>query len=227
VEQDAEAGGTVGCSALVSYAGSTMLQFDYRDWPDQENAAWHWTVDDPVRGREWRPGGGGYGGGIDPDGRCDGGGGCEFDGAPRTGAVLRLCGFANGDLVFDHSLECRPAPVEPLEVAVVEVSARPLADSLRLTAALRELGWRRRRAVADWVVATDASPVEVMGQELRVVAEERWGHVRRLTIRIDGGHTEPVPQWWVLDIDGARYPAITDGLQSATGGEIGHLTLLG
>lgn len=42
---------------------------------------------------------------------------------------------------------------------------------------------------------------------------------------MSGPPWEPVPHWWLLEIDGVEVPAVTQDLQSATGGQIGHLTM--
>lgn len=187
---------------------------------------WTWAVVDVASGREWPSRGGGYGGGIDSDGRCAGGGGWQFDVVPSAGDVVQLHGSVDGAIVFEAEAVLRPAPVERLSVDLVEASSRPVNGSGLLIQALEEHGWRRGRAVADEVVAVEVDTIPFDGRELETIATERWGRVRRLTIRIGGGPLEDVPMWWVLDIDGVCCPAMTDGLQSATGGDLGHLVLI-
>ena len=46
-----------------------------------------------------------------------------------------------------------------------------------------------------------------------------------LLVRVSGPPWEPIPQWRFLEIDAVEVPAITQDLQSATGGQIGHLTM--
>lgn len=225
VEQRVGFGGVVGCSALVTFAGSTVLWWAHR-MPREPfgRMAWEWTVTSLDTGREWRSSSGGYGGSVDDEGRFDGEGGWQFEVAPAAGAVVRIRGSADAELVFDHLVELRPAEVEPLDVLVLEVSDRPLRSSFGLIRAFREAG-RAHRVVPDRITAVQATCLTHGDRELLVVTVEHWAEVRGLLVQLSGPPWEPVPQWWLLEIDGVEVPAFTQNLQSATGGQIGHLAI--
>ena len=109
--------------------------------------------------------------------------------------------MVDGSVVFDAEAMLRRGRVEQPWVDVVEVSSRVVNGSGVLSRALVDHGFRRGRAVADEIVALKTNTIPLAGRELDVIANERWGLVWCLTIRIHGGPVEDVPLWWVLDVD--------------------------
>jgi hypothetical protein len=93
---------------------------------------------------------------------------------------------------------------------------------------LASAGFRRGRAVPYSIVAVGGPTVRVGERRLEVLAMSAGDGCVDCLVRVDdtAGHA-PTPWWWVLDVDGRRDEAITDGLQTTVGGQVGHLAMVG